>query len=873
MHDRFLAQVAAATQPLVDATTIMRTTARMLAEYLDVDRCAYAEVENEEIFVIHGDHPRNGVKSIVGRWPVAAFGAACTQAMLSGEPYTVVDATTDPRLSAEDRTAYEATQIVAVICLPLHKDGKFTAAMAVHQKTPREWTADERVLVQTVVARCWESLERCRSEQRYRGIVEASPECVVVIGRDGTVQQINAAGLRTLEGEVKNFYDVVAPECRDAFRKHNERVCSGEPSTLTFDVIGLGGTRRTLEANAVPLTGSNLSVTRDVTQVARNRARVDYAVRASGIGFWYCDLPFSELIWDERVKEHFFFPPDARVTIESFYAHIHPEDRDLVRAAVKRSIEAHQSYDTIYRTLDPETGATKYIRALGGTQYQDGRPTHFDGVTIDVTAQLLDQDRLARVARAALTVHAAGTRESVLRVVTEEARSIIGAQRAVASYDGVEVISALGDDASTGASSSVPFLGRDGRTRGALTVHRKRDVAFTQADESVLIQLAQIAQVALENARLYDQLREQDRAKDEFLAVLAHELRNPLAPIATGLQVMRMTDDHQKTAHMVEVMQRQLGHLVRMVDDLLDISRITRGKVTLKKERVHAKDVLASAIETARPALEAKQHELAVHISPAAMVLEADPTRLSQVVSNLLQNAAKYSPKGSRMTLDAHAQSGWLVLTLQDNGYGIASEMLPRVFEMFAQVNSDTGGGLGIGLTLARRLVELHGGTIRAESEGIDKGSTFIVRLPLARETREATPSKQEDKNMGQGLRILVVDDNVDAAESLSLLLELSGHQTRLAHTGTSAIPTAVGFRPHVVLLDIGLPGLDGYEVARRLRAEASLPQPVLVALTGWGTEEDRRQASLAGFDQHLVKPVDGAQLASVLRSVHPARA
>ncbi|HEX2674073.1 MAG TPA: GAF domain-containing protein [Polyangiaceae bacterium] len=414
--EMLLEAIATATQPLVEPSEIMATTARLLAEHLRVDRCAYAEVENERCFVITGDYAR-GVNSIVGRWDVAAFGPACVRCMLAGEAYVVDDVENHPEVGPEHRPAYRATAIRSVICVPLHKEGRFTAAMAVHQSHVRSWTLDEIQLVRLVVARCWEALERSRvaralgeSEARYRIMVEASPLCVSVLANDGKVLQINAAGLRMLDAsddtEVvgHSMYDWVIPEDHDAFREYAQRVHGGHSGTLGYGITSLTGVRRSMETTAVPLvladgTASQLAVTRDVTArvsaeraLAESRARLDYAVRLSGIGFWYCDLPFDQLIWDDQVKTHFFLTPDERVTITTFYERIHPDDRAATEQAISDSIANHHPYDVVYRTVHPQSGAIKWIRALGGTAYRsDGSPLRFDGVTVDVTAQKLDQ--------------------------------------------------------------------------------------------------------------------------------------------------------------------------------------------------------------------------------------------------------------------------------------------------------------------------------------------------------------------------------------------------------------------------------------------------------------------------------------------------
>ena len=846
---RFLAELAAKTQPLTDPDEIMATTARLLAEHLDVDRCAYAEVDDERVFVITGDYTR-GVSSIVGRWPVADFGVEVVRNMRKHEPFVIDDVDHDPR-AGSDLTAYRATQIQAVICVPLHKAGRFVAAMAVHQKTPRRWTPQEVELVRLVVARSWEALERART-------------------------------VRIL-------------------RERDERL--------------------------------------------------DFAVQLAGVGFWHCDLPFGELFWDERVKEHFWLPPDARVTIETFYERIHPDDRDRTRWAIETSIHEGTAYDIDYRTVDPATGSIKWIRALGGTAYSpDGTPKRFDGVTVDATVRKQHEERLARllerereqgrlleqVADAALTIHSSASLDSVLGVITEEARRIIGAHQSVTSLTLGQDWSQAVNHASMSAKYeafrhykgattgrgiyalvcqtnrpmrltqaelvahpdwrnfsgegdkhppmrgwlAAPFVGRSGKNLGLIQLSDKYEGDFTEQDEAILVQLAHIASVAIENARLYDELREQDRRKDEFLATLAHELRNPLAPIRTGLSLLQLARDESQERRVREMMERQIGHMVRMVDDLLDVSRITRGKVELRKERVELRTVLESALETSRPLMEAAKHVFRVSLPDEPLWLSADPTRLSQILANLLNNAAKYTPTEGQIRLSAEREGAQMVVRVEDTGVGIPADMLPKVFDMFTQVGRSIDraqGGLGIGLTLVRRLVELHGGTVEATSDGPSRGSTFTVRLPLgiAEEAPRATSSSDGDvpsSGVARPLKVLVVDDNVDGAESLAELLQFSGHETEVAHTGPAALTAARAFEPDVVFLDIGLPGMTGYEVAQQLRAEKGHEGIVLVALTGWGTEEDRRQAREAGFDHHLTKPVDLAEVQRIVERVAAAK-
>jgi PAS domain S-box-containing protein len=788
------------------------------------------------------------------------------------------------------------------------------------------------------------------SEARYRAIVEASPECVKLVSRDGTLLQMNTSGLKMIEADESTalgacVYDVIAAEHRDVFRVFNERVCRGEGGMLEFDIVGLRGTRRHMESNAVPLPGpdggfSHLAVTRDITERATaaralsdSRARLDYAVRLSRVGFWYCDLPFDELAWDERVKEHFWLPPDARVTIDTFYGRLHPDDREPTRQAMEVSIRDRVPYDVDYRTVDPATGAVKWVRALGGAAYAaDGIPTRFDGVTLDVTAQKFNEDRLARsldrerehgrllrhVAEAALTIHSAESLDGVLRVVAEEARRILGAHQAVSSLtvgencsQAINVVStsekyahwhepvfppaaegvyaeacrtnrpmrltqaelqarlfwrnpsANGDQCPAPRDwLAAPFVSRVGNNLGLIQVSDKDDGEFSESDMAVLVQLAHIASVAIENARLYAELREQDRRKDEFLALLAHELRNPLAPLRNGLQVLRLAaGDANAVSQARGMMDRQLGHMVRLIDDLLDISRISRNKMELRRSRVLLADVMSSAVETARPAIDAAAQELTVTLPPAPVYLDADLTRLAQVVGNLLTNSAKYTQRGGRIWLSA----------AQEGGIGIPPDALPRIFDMFSQVDRSierSTGGLGIGLALVKGLVEMHGGTVEAASAGPGQGSTFTVRLPVLEHSAASAPAAPADEGpraSGAKRRILVVDDNLDSANSMAIVLGLMGDEVRTAHNGIEAVEIAELFRPHVILMDLGMPRLNGYEATRRIREQFWARSAIIIALTGWGQEGDKARSREAGCDGHLVKPVSLPDLEKLL--------
>ena len=372
-----------------------------------------------------------------------------------------------------------------------------------------------------------------------------------------------------------------------------------------------------------------------------------------------------------------------------------------------------------------------------------------------------------------------------------------------------------------------------------------------------------------ERLRTEQALRTADRRKDEFLATLGHELRNPLAPILNSLEIMKLSRafDDPRIVQAGAVMDRQVHYLNRLVDDLLEVSRITRGIIEVRKEELDLAALVRAAVETSRPLLDNLRHHLTVDIDPEPMCVAGDPVRLTQVFANLLNNAAKYTNHGGHIGISTRRDHGEAVITVKDDGIGISAAALPQVFDMFMQVDRSTRrsqGGLGIGLTLVKSLIGMHGGSVEARSEGPGHGSEFIVRLPLLIEKASMVAPARHAPTL-PARRILIVDDSRDGGESLATLLRVLGAVVSLAHSGRTALTAVDAFRPDVVLLDIGMPGMDGYEVARRIRANPANRHISLIALTGWGQDEDRKRSVAAGFDHHLVKPADIEQLRQLL--------
>jgi signal transduction histidine kinase/ActR/RegA family two-component response regulator len=369
-----------------------------------------------------------------------------------------------------------------------------------------------------------------------------------------------------------------------------------------------------------------------------------------------------------------------------------------------------------------------------------------------------------------------------------------------------------------------------------------------------------------------------DRRKDEFLATLAHELRNPLAPLSTALEILRMAGGDADAAQRArDIMERQLKQMVRLVDDLLDVSRITTGKLTINKDRITLQTVVRDAVETVRSFIDSYAHVLIIDLPETPIYLEADATRLAQVFSNLLNNAAKYTTSGGRISFAAEQEGEQIVIRVTDSGIGISNDMLPRIFEMFTQADYSlerSHAGLGVGLTLAKRLVELHGGTIEARSAGLNRGSEFIVRLPTVPASAQlVAKAVNQDADGSLALhRILLADDNVDFATSMATLMRAMGHQVHITHDGAEALAAAGWFAPDFAFLDIGLPKLNGYDLARHLRALPATKHSILIAVTGWGQEKDRQLAHEAGFDHHMVKPVKLEHVQALLQGVWTKR-
>jgi PAS domain S-box-containing protein len=615
--------------------------------------------------------------------------------------------------------------------------------------------------------------------------------------------------------------------------------------------------------------------------------RVRLATDAAGLGVWMWNIGADHASWEnERMYALLgLSPQDEPVNARRFAGEfLHADDAAPFRRAIRRTLATGAQLHFEGRLVRRRDGVLRWIELTGILQPAgDGSPRRILGTAADITDRKQAEAELRKSEERYRTLFEsmdegfciidvvfdpAGRpvdyRFLEINPAFEKHTGLVGAQgkliRELVPDQDEHWFERYGQVARTGQSVRFELEGK--------ALNRWFDVYATRLGGPGSSKVAVLFNDVTERRRSQDNLQrlaaelaETDRRKTEFLATLAHELRNPLAPISNGLQLMRIASaDAQAREKAREMMERQLSHMVHLVDDLLDIARISSGKVDLKKARVDLSAVLDSAVESSMPLISAGEHQFTVQVAQEKLELTADPVRIGQIVSNLLNNAAKYTPRGGRIELSAGRDGQDAVISVADTGIGIAPDALPNVFEMFTQVGRGpdrSQGGLGIGLALVRRLVDLHAGSVTAESAGPGQGSRFTVRLPLASRSAAEPPATMSTTpaQPAARLRVLVVDDNIDAAESLAALLDLSGHATRVAHDGEEALRTAQEFRPEVVFLDIGMPGKDGYEVARALRGKPETRQAVLVALTGWGAKDDRVRSESAGFDHHLTKP------------------
>jgi PAS domain S-box-containing protein len=783
---RFLIDLDDALRPLTVPGDITAACARMLGEFLGVQRCSYAGIDDDEDgFTILGDYNR-GVPSIVGHYRGSDFGAEYVRSSRAGEPFVIDDVESDARV-ADVREAYRAAGIAAVISAPVVKEGRFVAGLAVHQSTPRRWEDAEVALLGRVAARCWEAIERNRvtqelraNETRFRVLAESLAAIVWSTEPDGRVVRPSPTwaaytGQDFAHCREFGWVDAVHPDDYPILEQAAASIAEGVfPEHLVYRLrrhdgeyrrfLSRGAAVRDEHGNIIEWVGNCTDVTaRDETErkLRESEALFRTITDAMPQMVWATRPDGFHQYYNQQWYDYTGMPPGS-TDGEHWQEIVHPDDRARAVQTWQHSLATGEPYDIEYR-LRHHSG--HYRWAIG---------------------------------------------------------------RALPVYD------------ETGAIA---------RWMGTCTeIHDKK------LNEERLLEL--------------------DQRKDEFLAMLAHELRNPLAPITSAAALLSMgTLTPSRVGQISAIISRQAAHMGSLINDLMDVSRVTRGLVTLGEEAIDFKSVIAEAAEQVRPLLEERGHELETHVSSERVQVTGDRKRLIQIIANLLSNAAKYTPNGGHIVVRMEAGDEQVVLRVCDNGIGMTPALAERAFELFTQgdrTSDRSQGGLGIGLALVRSLVQLHGGTVSAASEGPGTGSEFTVTLPrLADETRHTLladmPQMFPAKN---AVRILVVDDNIDAAELLAMVFQQVGHEVHIEYDAIAALSLARKVVPQVCFLDIGLPNMDGNELARQLRALPGMAGAILVAVTGYGQPADKEAAFAAGFNYHFLKPVDTQALASLVADI-----
>jgi PAS domain S-box-containing protein len=631
-----------------------------------------------------------------------------------------------------------------------------------------------------------------------------------------------------------------------------------------------------------PFSADQSEADRNGQALRDSEERFRLATQAGKIGIWDWDVAADEISWSESLYGiHGIEPGEVPPTIDGYLSLIHPDDREQLSAAIRRALAEDAPSELEYRAVKPD-GSVIWLYTSAKVLREGDRPVRMLGATLDVTerkrvefALRESEERFAKAFNSSplsLTISSLVTGKLV--EVNETFVEVTGFSREEAIG---KTTAELGVWARPGdREQELADVASAGKLRNREYVFRVRgghEITGILSAETIDIGgepcALTVIQDITDRKKFEQALREADRRKDEFLATLAHELRNPLAPIRNGIEVLKHSPrDGTASTTVLEMMDRQLAQMVRLVDDLLDVSRISRGKIELRTEPVELTAAIRNALETNRQAIQSAGHELVVEVPQEQILVHADLTRLSQVLANLLSNATKYTPRGGTIRLSVETCPNEVAIRVRDNGIGIPEHMIGQIFDLFIQVDGSlerSQSGLGIGLTIVKRLVEMHGGRVSAHSEGPGKGTEFVVTLPrLAAMPAEETP-RGASAARGPSRRILVVDDNRDAAESMAMMLEIIGHETCAAHDGLEALDKAQSFRPDTILLDIGMPGMNGYETCRRLRETPWGRDAAIVAVTGWGQDDDRERSREAGFDHHLTKPVELESLQELL--------
>jgi len=740
------------------------------------------------------------------------------------------------------------------------------------------------------------------SGSRHRSVLQHMDEGFMLFDRDFTILEVNDAAVEMAALDrgslVGRSHWEVFPDTFDTplGAMYRRALAEHRADSRENRYVHADGREQCYEVRAFPVGEGLAVVYRDITERRRleedaeaSRQRIQLALEAGAIiGTWMWDIPSNTFIGDALFASSFGLDPAAvagGLTIEEVSGPIHPEDRARVEAAVAAAIERQSQYRCQYRVLRGRS--YHWVEARGRVEADaEGRAARFPGVLLDIGDRRrieAERDRVASLLETFIEavpgVVYAKDREGRFLLVNRGTAKLVGVppEDLVGRTD-AEVLSDPEEAAEIMARDrDIMASGIGLKTEEAVRSHDgSRSIMWSTKEplrdaQGCVIGLVGTSVDITERKRMIEALRHADQRKDEFLAMLAHELRNPLAPISTAAQLLTLSAGNPTVARETgEVIARQVGHLTRLVDDLLDVSRVTRGLVELDRHPVDLRAVVSTAVEQVQPLMHSRRHALRMHVGSEPLVVDGDFHRLVQIASNLLNNAAKYTPQGGAIEVALRREDGHASLTVADDGIGIAPGMLPHIFYLFAQAERTpdrSQGGLGIGLSLVRSLVQLHGGQVHAESPGLHQGSTFRVSLPLTTGADQPAPEPRPAPAV-HCRSILLVDDNADAARTLAAVLDLGGHRVETADDARAALAKAAGEQSwNAVILDIGLPDMTGYELAGRLRSMPATADAVYIALTGYGQAHDRVMSRAAGFDHHLVKPVDVPVLLDILET------
>ena len=933
----FLNEVSEALADSSDPDATVRGLCARIGAYFKATVCAFSEVVEAADSVV-ATYVWNRPDAIApkGIYRIEEYHAEeVRRLMRSGRPEIVLDTATLPEAMARN---YAALKLGAYVNTPLVREGQWRATLTIGDSTPRAWRVDEIELMRELTTRIWSRVERARaeelvrqSEERYRVFMHHSTEGIYRCELD-RLMPVDTHMNEVLDFAYEHTY---LAECNDAMArmygyqsgKELEGVRLGDLTPRTpeneafltafltngFKLVGGESHEQHRDGHIVYFRNNLFGIVEDgflvrvwgtqtdiSAQVASEAAirteqeRARSAEEAAAMGVWETDLVTQQTYFSSGFRVLYGLDPVKPYTMEEAYHVVHPDDVEPGRASFIAAITRHDpEWQSLSRFIHPQHGLRWQFGRSRITYAPDGTPIRVAGTSVDITElhnaeQALRESeelyRLSTEAAAGMLYDFDPRTDRIKRAGAVEA--ITGVPLADIPERGSWWSERVHPDDLAAYQAMVPdvIAQRDEYFVGEYRVRHAKGHWVHVLDKSrliydeagTLIRMVGNTVDVSDRVRAMSELRESDRRKDEFLATLAHELRNPLAPLRNGLEMLDTITDEPGTVKQVgAMMARQVEHMVHLVNDLLDLCRISRGIIELQLQILDLDEVLRQAEETHGPLFRAKGHTFQVVASPRTMHVEADATRLNQVIGNLLDNACKYTDEGGTITLRAAEENGQAAISVSDTGIGLTADQLVRVFDMFTQVDrADTRSrsGLGIGLHIVQRVVELHGGSITASSDGPGKGSTFTLRLPLkVARPRQVVPSGTNGAK-SVPLRILIADDNSDAAHMLGLLLVKSGHAVTVVGSGQEALDKIPLVRPEVVLLDIGMPGMNGHETCRRLRATQWGKETCVIALTGWGQEEDRRRSREAGFDHHLVKPVDLSALNAALRDRLPVR-